>query len=477
MSDPSHLLPEPRGRWSLTSWRSHSSKELFARAGFTLKAHPHEANKEVFHPPPFTPLHYLILTRAFLEISIWSARLNAVVAGQTARSGEGAGIAPHDTGAQTASHLVALHPFETVLTKVAGRDTVPQYQPTITRGAWQSSSSAASSYQNRSYKILGVTPETPDYYIKYAYQMQLSTDPIRLPFYLEGLKEVSVLRSDGSSSASDLEMKVAMESSGGRAAWSEIVEALKILGWDRPQPTAAQCILEGATPDVPTEDEAVKLFTAKKEEIEDSFLGQTSPEKLKEAGKAMKRVKSALELLDKASYNSEFIKALLSSIADDDTKPAIPVFSEEEAYKILQLNKDQDDAMIVVAVQLYVGRSSRAPVYVILATQFGLMPIASHLAFFQLTEGTTDYQKNKIKGALLAVAAARNSDALREYAETGKVPDSGNDMQGINMSEQEPPASLDRPAGLQNIGNTCYLNSLLQVREVKVWRGGTPSNS
>lgn len=35
-------------------------------------------------------------------------------------------------------------------------------------------------------------------------------------------------------------------------------------------------------------------------------------------------------------------------------------------------------------------------------------------------------------------------------------------LQGKDISELQPPARRDLPAGLRNIGNTCYLNSVLQ---------------
>ena len=57
-------------------------------------------------------------------------------------------------------------------------------------------------------------------------------------------------------------------------------------------------------------------------------------------------------------------------------------------------------------------------------------------------------QMNDWKNALAVIAKAKNSPRLKEYVNS-------------NMNSSEYPIS-EWPVGLENIGNTCYLNSLLQ---------------
>ena len=57
-------------------------------------------------------------------------------------------------------------------------------------------------------------------------------------------------------------------------------------------------------------------------------------------------------------------------------------------------------------------------------------------------------QLDDLRNALAAIAKAKNSARLMEHVNS-------------NMSSSEHPVS-EWPVGLENIGNTCYLNSLLQ---------------
>lgn len=60
-----------------------------------------------------------------------------------------------------------------------------------------------------------------------------------------------------------------------------------------------------------------------------------------------------------------------------------------------------------------------------------------------------------MREALACFAEERNLDKVRQFLCTGST-------EGNEGWEQV--SSSDRPVGLTNIANTCYLNSLLQVR-------------
>ena len=104
------------------------------------------------------------------------------------------------------------------------------------------------------------------------------------------------------------------------------------------------------------------------------------------------------------------------------------------------------------------------------------------LYLVQLKDAASDNQKDRIIAAIRAIADARKSDAIYKFLENGQIPCESQTIWlrgGADPSSQtasDPvqeviPVSIDRPAGLQNIGNTCYLNSLLQyfftIRELR----------
>uniref|UniRef100_V5GGT0 ubiquitinyl hydrolase 1 n=1 Tax=Kalmanozyma brasiliensis (strain GHG001) TaxID=1365824 RepID=V5GGT0_KALBG len=95
----------------------------------------------------------------------------------------------------------------------------------------------------------------------------------------------------------------------------------------------------------------------------------------------------------------------------------------EQASKMLDVNPDMDDSTVLAIFDLYVAD---APA-----------------------------RRDALRHALRAVAEHRKSEYLRHFLRTGEK-----DVSAAESWQQLP--SNDLPAGIDNIGNTCYLNSVLQ---------------
>ncbi|CAE6436195.1 unnamed protein product [Rhizoctonia solani] len=91
----------------------------------------------------------------------------------------------------------------------------------------------------------------------------------------------------------------------------------------------------------------------------------------------------------------------------------------DEAYKVLEVSRDVDDDTLVVVYQVRIDDSP--------------------------------YSRDRMKAALTRVAEDRNSARLKELVDTG-----------IDPGKAPVVVPQDFPRGLHQLGNTCYLNSLLQ---------------
>ncbi|OOQ82320.1 putative ubiquitin carboxyl-terminal hydrolase [Penicillium brasilianum] len=293
------------------------------------------------------------------------------------------------------------------------------------------------------YEDLGVTEDMAASAIIEAYNRQVSLDPARAPLYLQCLKAIATLR--GGEDYEIIEPAVALAYSEGKYTDDDLVDSYRYFGlWYNDYSLDADAIIG-------------KFY---------AYLSSTSPERENETRRHLWRIG--------ASRSSERIKAVSEA----------RVSTVEQAQVFLGVEDNTPDDFIIT---MYTTKINDNPSCKELAnralkliaesrnsnmlnhyhatgeTLAAEMDIGDAYRLLQIPDRTAD------DGAIMAaytICVDENPDQAEVYNRAltiiAKNMDSPmlRNMAGISSEPDRNP--LEWPVGLQNIGNTCYLNSLLQ---------------
>ncbi|KAK9240787.1 hypothetical protein V1525DRAFT_393908 [Lipomyces kononenkoae] len=288
---------------------------------------------------------------------------------------------------------------------------------------------------------LGALPDFSDALLLQTFDRQNACDPANAAYYLECLREISTARE-----SEELQIRVVEMQSLGALTRDDLKNAYAEFGIDDPD-----------------------SFN------DDSIIVGVYKTRLQDAPARASKLKSALQVIADARNSAE-IRAYLQ--ADS--------LNEDQSYATLEVSKDADDDMIInsyetkkgtplkqdlmnsaLAVLAKTRRSPRLLSYVESIGLSGPVPEInaafstlgvqssmedSHIVtVYEIRVSDNPDEITSMRNALRSIAQARKSPMLKHFLSTGIV-----DL------AIEPEASETEPVGLRNIGNTCYLNSLLQ---------------
>ncbi|KAK9248574.1 hypothetical protein V1506DRAFT_452209 [Lipomyces tetrasporus] len=288
---------------------------------------------------------------------------------------------------------------------------------------------------------LGAVPDFSDSLLLQTFDRQNACDPANSAYYLECLREISTARE-----SEELQVRVVELQSLGALTRDDLRNAFAEFGIDDPDSFNDDSIIIG-------------IFKAR----------------LQDAPANASKLKSALQIIADAK-GSAAISAFLQAES----------LNEEQSYSTLGVTKDIHDDMIISSYEINkdfpsktevmnsalvvlakTRRSSRLLSYVEAKGLTGPVPDInaaystlgvqssmedSHIVtVFEIRVSDNPDEILAMRNALRSITQARKSPMLEHFLHTGVV--------DLTI---EPDASETEPVGLRNIGNTCYLNSLLQ---------------
>ncbi|KAG0146217.1 hypothetical protein CROQUDRAFT_44674 [Cronartium quercuum f. sp. fusiforme G11] len=272
----------------------------------------------------------------------------------------------------------------------------------------------------KAYQRLGLIPETDEEVLIYSYKLQSSIYPIYQYLFFQSILDIYQLDPDNQI----LDKFVRYLLSKGAVGLSETKESWNLI-----------CGPENQL-DLENEELIATGFNQKLE-----LADQDMNTKL--------QLRNALKNLVFANPSNQLLRALLdstSTLSNDSTGSGIGMKNEmdlEKAYSTLgDVVPETDDEFLWVAYM------------VAISDQPG--------------------QKKVLKQAIETIAKHRNSELIKNKLLFQEIEENGsNNLPNMDVVPYSPPTMInyDLPAGLNNIGNTCYLNSLLQyffsVRELR----------
>jgi ubiquitin carboxyl-terminal hydrolase 25/28 len=292
------------------------------------------------------------------------------------------------------------------------------------------------------YAALGAVNDFPDELIAFAYDRQSDCDFKNKPYYLEALQGIA----NGRHSV-ELQEKAVMAISMGENTLSEIEDAYKYFNIDPESASGEEHIIGNY-------QSRIESSPLQKEDAKQQLriIGQSrgSERILSVANDDTMSVPEAFELLGVTQdIPSDSISAMAIAIASDGDKnrvvKALRVIAEHRNDWELHLyanNIESGDST---------GASNIAEAYRRLQIQDQSMRDESVISYYQtLCNTAAAGSKASYTDALRTIAASRNSVLLKAYATNPDAP--------IPIEK----GTNEDPVGLDNIGNTCYLNSLLQ---------------
>ncbi|KAI9825184.1 MAG: hypothetical protein M1819_000589 [Sarea resinae] len=289
------------------------------------------------------------------------------------------------------------------------------------------------------YASLGATSDFADELLIYAYKRQTDCDPANIPYYLECLQDIAKGRQ-----SETLQIEVTMQVSAGQVSRKDVRDAYAYFGLP---PTASLDdehiigLFKSRIADAPKQEEEARSYLR--------TIGQVRGSEIIE-----RAVSNTITTYDQAlswlgaelSTPDEFIVTMFTLKTTENPNDAelarhvVSLIAEQRNSEALRSWLSTGD---LGEVEMDIGQA-----YTRLGIEDRSLDDDMIITTFNIRAEETPSQLGDLRMALKAIAKEKESRRIESFLNSGQL-----------SSE---PAPADWPVGLENIGNTCYLNSLLQ---------------
>ncbi|KAI9791044.1 MAG: ubiquitin-specific protease ubp2 [Candelina submexicana] len=287
---------------------------------------------------------------------------------------------------------------------------------------------------------LGAVGDFSDDLIIFAYERQKLCDIDNAPYYLECLQDLGELRQ-----SEILQTKAVMMQSEGEISTKDIREAYRYFGFDSQSSSLNDetiiGVFQSRLSDAPRQEADARLALR--------IIGQSrgSEKILHLALKSLTNAEQALGWLNAASDTPDDFIITMVTIKITDNKSdteagreAIRLIAEQRNSAALR-NWLETGEMGVV--EMNVGEA-----YTRLGIEDRTLDDDMIITTYGIRISESPHQLQDLRKALEAIAKDRGSRQIEDFLSNGQLAQNS--------------VSVEWPVGLENIGNTCYLNSLLQ---------------
>lgn len=290
------------------------------------------------------------------------------------------------------------------------------------------------------YASLGAVEDFTDEYLAWAYDRQCECDPINKPYYLDCLEDLARGRS-----SYQLQTKVAMATSSGEYGTNAIEEAYNYFELSSSSKDSDEYIIS-------LYEARISLSPRQKE------MAQSCLEKI-----AKHRNSSALEALANEKTMS-YDEALKYLGVNPETAPE---FIEASAVVMLV---DGDKSKVILALQTIAkekpGDMILQRAATTMASELGQATLSINDAYQRLQISSHDISDESVLNYYQSLSNGAGAGSKDSFMEALRVIAIDRHSHFLLAKLEDPNAEVlpckAEPVGLDNIGNTCYLNSLLQ---------------